>query len=104
MNKYDELLDKANRYKILLKAYSRDSGWKTPFDNSVKDISLITYVHNIVDDGITLVICYDGNRRKYTYMSDNEVDAIDIVTVLSKQMSKDYTADMENEVMNQLIF
>jgi len=94
-------MNEANEYKVLLKAKARDNMFKTPFQNKAVELTLITYMHNILDDNVTLVLCYDGNKRKYTYTGD---DAIDMAISISKDVSISYKQKMKDAVMNELIF
>lgn len=102
----NELKMKANEYKILLQARAKDNLLMTPFENKAKDLSMIKYMHDVINNGITLTACYDGSSKVYTYMPEYEAEAIEMVYIISKSLNNDYTElhELERMKSDSLIF
>lgn len=103
---YQEQMDKATQWKIMLKGRARDRNGDTPFDIGCHDISKLTYVHNLDNKTATTIVCYDGEARIYTYVCSDIVDCVDMISVVSKQMDLEYTEAKANEILmsNELLF
>lgn len=104
---YDELQARSTEYIIMLKARAKSNG-STPFDDKAKTLTRIEYVHNIADNEITLILCFDNNDKMYTYIpnSDSELneDVISVIEAISRQASIDHGQKIKDEFMNELIF
>ena len=106
LHEYDEVIAKATEFNIMLKARARNKDCKTPYETGAFELTQISYMHNLDKDSITIMVCYDSNQRLYTYICDDNIICVEMIEMISKQMSKDYTETKALELMtsNELLF
>lgn len=102
--KYDEEMEKAEDYLMMLKCKAKDVLGDTPLENDAGAISKFIYTHNVLHNGMTISVVYDGTRI-YNYVCES-VEAADIIAMVSKKLDKNYTTelDLKQIMSNSLLF
>ena len=102
--RYDEDMEAAKSYLIMLKCKAKDVVGDTPIQNNAGELSKIIYTHNVLNNGITISVVYDTSRI-YHYVCDSS-EAADIISPVSKMLDKNYTYefDLKQIMSNSLLF
>ena len=103
---YNETMIKADGFRTTLKGEAKDIEGRTPYENNTGKLTCIEYIHNVWDNGVTIVARYDDNKRMYKYVCSGTIDGIDMVGCISKQLDKNYTEQSELDRMksNSILF
>lgn len=103
--KYNEIEKESTSFRIKLKGKSKDIHGRTPFENNeVYTLGRIEYIHNMADNGITIVTTYGISDLVYRYVSDDVEECLRMIEYISKSMHKRYTEDQLDKAIDRLLF